>query len=133
MGVGNLRNRCDIVGIDVGGTNTDAVLVRDENVIAAAKAPTNPDNLLEGAQTAYRQVVEAHDGTSPIELHLSTTLSTNAIIEGRGDPTVVLAAPGPGMSFDDMGLGFPVHALSGISITEDAKWRPWTSLPPCPH
>jgi len=113
MGVGNLRNRCDIVGIDVGGTNTDAVLVRDENVIAAAKAPTNPDNLLEGAQTAYRQVVEAHDGTSPIELHLSTTLSTNAIIEGQGDPTVVLATPGPGMSFDDMGLGFPVHALSG--------------------
>jgi len=108
-----LTNRCDIVGIDVGGTNTDAVLVRGESVIAAAKTPTNPDNLLESTRIAYEQVAKEHDGANPIELHLSTTLSTNAIIEGRGDPVVVLAVPGPGMSFDDMGLGFPVHVLSG--------------------
>ncbi|HAN86794.1 MAG TPA: hydantoinase, partial [Firmicutes bacterium] len=108
-----MTNRCDIVGIDVGGTNTDAVLVRGESVIAAAKTPTNPDNLLESTRIAYEQVAKEHDGANPIKLHLSTTLSTNAIIEGRGDPVVVLAVPGPGMSFDDMGLGFPVHVLSG--------------------
>ncbi len=81
-----MTNRCDIVGIDVGGTNTDAVLVRGgENVIAAAKTPTNPDNLLESTRIAYEQVAKEHDGANPIELHLSTTLSTNAIIEGRGE------------------------------------------------
>ncbi|MBP0574512.1 hypothetical protein J8J40_29630, partial [Mycobacterium tuberculosis] len=31
------------IGIDVGGTNTDAVLVADERVVAAVKSPTTAD------------------------------------------------------------------------------------------
>ncbi|MGI6519369.1 MAG: hydantoinase/oxoprolinase N-terminal domain-containing protein [Bacillota bacterium] len=90
-----MTNRCDIVGIDVGGTNTDAVLVRGESVIAAAKTPTNPDNLLESTRIAYEQVAKEHDGANPIELHLSTTLSTNAIIEGTGRPCSRPGRAGP--------------------------------------
>jgi N-methylhydantoinase A/oxoprolinase/acetone carboxylase beta subunit len=33
------------IGIDVGGTNTDAVVVDGERVVASFKAPTSPDVL----------------------------------------------------------------------------------------
>ena len=31
------------IGIDVGGTNTDAVLIEDERVVAGVKTPTTDD------------------------------------------------------------------------------------------
>ena len=35
------------IGIDIGGTHTDGVLLNNGQLIAAAKTPTNHDNLLE--------------------------------------------------------------------------------------
>ncbi len=35
-------------------------------------------------RTALEQVLEHYRGVEPLELHLSTTLSTNLIVEGRG-------------------------------------------------
>ena len=105
-----------IVGIDVGGTNTDAALVSGGRILATAKVPTRHDQLLESTTSAFEKLLNTYDGpalSGPIELHLSTTLSTNAIIEGRGDPTVVLATPGPGMNVTELGLGFPIHVMSG--------------------
>jgi N-methylhydantoinase A len=105
-----------IVGIDVGGTNTDAALVSEGKVLATAKVQTRRDKLLESTTLAFEKLLDTYDcpaPSGPIELHLSTTLSTNAIIEGRGDPTHVLAVPGPGMNVTELGLGFPIYVLSG--------------------
>jgi N-methylhydantoinase A/oxoprolinase/acetone carboxylase beta subunit len=105
-----------IVGIDVGGTNTDAALVSEGRVLATAKVPTRHDQLLESTTSAFEKLLDAYSGPAlpgPIELHLSTTLSTNAIIEGQGDLTAVLATPGPGMNVTELGLGFPIYVLSG--------------------
>jgi N-methylhydantoinase A len=105
-----------IVGIDVGGTNTDAALVSEGRILATAKVPTRHDQLLDSTTLAFEKLLDAYRGpalSGPIELHLSTTLSTNAIIEAQGDPTAVLATPGPGMSVTELGLGFPIHVLSG--------------------
>ena len=33
------------IGVDVGGTNTDAVVMRDAEFLAGAKSPTTPDVL----------------------------------------------------------------------------------------
>ncbi|GBD43307.1 Acetophenone carboxylase alpha subunit [bacterium HR40] len=72
------------LGIDTGGTFTDAVLIDDkEQVIAAAKAETTHADLVVGIGHAVRRVLAAAD--QPIGLvGLSTTLATNAIVEGRG-------------------------------------------------
>ncbi len=102
-----------IAGIDVGGTNTDAALIKDNQVVATGKVPTDQDNLVESTAAALELILSSYRDSEPLELHLSTTLSTNTIIEGRGDPTFVLAVPGPGMRIEDLGLGFPVHRLSG--------------------
>ncbi len=102
-----------IAGIDVGGTNTDAALIKDNEVVATGKVPTDHANLVESTAAALESILGSYRDTEPLELHLSTTLSTNTIIEGRGDPTFVLAVPGPGMRIEDLHLGFSVHKLSG--------------------
>ncbi|HPO81121.1 MAG TPA: hydantoinase/oxoprolinase N-terminal domain-containing protein, partial [Bacillota bacterium] len=105
-----------IVGIDVGGTNTDAALIQEGRILATAKVRTHHDRLLDSTTLAFEKLLDAYGSTElsgPMELHLSTTLSTNAIIEGKGDPTAVLAVPGPGMNIAELDLGFPIYVLSG--------------------
>ena len=102
-----------IAGIDAGGTNTDAALIKDIQVVATGKVPTDQDNLVESTAAALESILSSYRDSEPLELHLCTTLSTNTIIEGRAHPTFVLAVPGPGMRIEELGLGFPVHRLSG--------------------
>ncbi|MEM6680078.1 MAG: hydantoinase/oxoprolinase family protein [Pseudomonadota bacterium] len=76
------------LGIDTGGTYTDAVLVEDEEtVIAAAKALTTRHDLAVGIGEAVEAVLrDAKVDAGQIRLaSLSTTLATNALIEGQGE------------------------------------------------
>jgi N-methylhydantoinase A/oxoprolinase/acetone carboxylase beta subunit len=76
-----------VLGVDTGGTYTDAVLIRDEAVvIAKAKALTTRGDLAEGIGAAVSAVL-AEAGVGPGEIamaSLSTTLATNALVEGQG-------------------------------------------------
>ena len=76
------------LGVDTGGTYTDAVLVRDETtVIASAKSLTTRHDLAEGIGRAVEAVLDQAD-IDPNEVSLaslSTTLATNALIEGQGE------------------------------------------------
>ncbi|MGZ2259684.1 hydantoinase/oxoprolinase N-terminal domain-containing protein [Roseobacter sp. A03A-229] len=75
------------LGVDTGGTYTDAVLIRDETVvIASAKALTTREDLAVGVEAAIRAVLDA-SGVAPADIGLaalSTTLATNALVEGQG-------------------------------------------------
>jgi N-methylhydantoinase A/oxoprolinase/acetone carboxylase beta subunit len=76
------------LGVATGGTYTDAVLIEDEKtVIAAAKSLTTRQDLAEGIGKAVEAVLsEAGADASKITLaSLSTTLATNALIEGQGE------------------------------------------------
>ena len=79
------------LGIDTGGTYTDAVLYDPERgVIAAAKALTTRHDLAEGVGAAIAGVLPA-DGAGKVRLvSLSTTLATNALVEGQGSPAALL-------------------------------------------
>src|SRR6516225_6855526 len=73
------------LGIDVGGTNTDAVILdRSDQVLAKAKVPTTPD-VTGGIVAALDAVI----GKSRIEVSrithamLGTTHATNAVLERR--------------------------------------------------
>jgi N-methylhydantoinase A/oxoprolinase/acetone carboxylase beta subunit len=76
-----------LLGVDTGGTYTDAVLIRDEEqVIASAKALTTRHDLAIGIGEAVANVL-ASSGTPPEKIalaSLSTTLATNALVEGQG-------------------------------------------------
>ena len=84
------------IGIDVGGTNTDAVVVdQSGGVIAATKTATTPDPF-DGIVAALEQVIVGVDISSITKAMLGTTHSANAIIQRRDLDTVGvlrLAAP----------------------------------------
>ena len=76
-----------LLGVDTGGTYTDAVLIRDEKtVIASAKSLTTRRDLAIGIGGAVEAVL-TESGVNPSEISLaslSTTLATNALVEGQG-------------------------------------------------
>ncbi len=87
-----------LLGIDVGGTHTDAVVVGRQGVAAAAKTATCHENLLVSVQEALRQVLPAAATAGKIrQVNLSTTLTTNAIVEDRLEATGVFVVAGPGV------------------------------------
>src|ERR1700691_4878120 len=93
------------LGLDTGGTFTDAVLLADgSRVIASAKALTTPWNLAIGIGKALRAVLEllpAGAGRGDVSLvSVSTTLATNAVVENRFSPVCSLL-----IGFDDAMVG----------------------------
>lgn len=73
------------LGLDTGGTFTDAVVIDEhQTVIASAKSLTTHHDLIQGLRGAVSAVL-AQCPAEPISLvALSTTLATNALVEGHG-------------------------------------------------
>ncbi|MDR6289896.1 N-methylhydantoinase A/oxoprolinase/acetone carboxylase beta subunit [Inquilinus ginsengisoli] len=106
------------LGIDTGGTFTDAVLFDpDRGVLAAAKRLTTKHDLALGIGAAIDAVLEQH----PAEIGfvgLSTTLATNAVVEGQGNPACLILIGYPEAALDRAGLrealgADPVVAAAG--------------------
>lgn len=78
------------LGIDTGGTYTDAVLFDpDQRVTAAAKSLTTKHDLILGVRAAVDGVLgEAAPAIALVGL--STTLATNALVEGHGGPVALV-------------------------------------------
>jgi N-methylhydantoinase A/oxoprolinase/acetone carboxylase beta subunit len=78
------------LGIDTGGTYTDAVLVdAEQNIIAASKCLTTRHDLTLGISDALAEL-PSKKLLDVVLVALSTTLSTNSVVEGRGAPVGVL-------------------------------------------
>ncbi|GFM36467.1 hydantoinase/oxoprolinase N-terminal domain-containing protein [Desulfovibrio psychrotolerans] len=77
-----------IIGVDAGGTYTDAVITEAASgrVIASAKRPTTHYDLSEGIRGALQAVMHASQvPPSAVSMTcVSTTLATNALVEGKG-------------------------------------------------
>ncbi|MFK7852765.1 MAG: hydantoinase/oxoprolinase N-terminal domain-containing protein [Granulosicoccus sp.] len=73
------------LGLDTGGTYTDAVLVDDDQkIIATAKSLTTHTDLLIGLTAAVEAIIDGDIAANISLVSLSTTLATNALVEGRG-------------------------------------------------
>lgn len=88
-----------LLGIDVGGTFTDAVILDEGRIVAAAKSETTHGNLLEGILSATDRVLSGIDKGELTRVALSTTIVTNALVEGRTDQVGLLVMAGPGMDY----------------------------------
>ena len=81
-----------LLGVDVGGTFTDAVLVA-AGVVHTAKAPTTPDDQSRGVMTAVERALDAA-GASAGEVEgfaHGMTVATNALLEGTVARTAFVA------------------------------------------
>jgi len=94
-----------LLGIDTGGTYTDAVLYRENGgVIASAKALTTPGQLERGIENAL-SALPSRTLTEVDLVSLSTTLATNAVVEGRGGRVCLLLLGYPDDALGRAGLG----------------------------
>ena len=71
------------LGLDVGGTHTDAVLIGGKGIISHYKAVTDHSNLLLSVRKAIEEITVDIDRNAIRRINLSTTLSTNAIVEDK--------------------------------------------------
>lgn len=72
------------LGIDTGGTYTDAVLVEGGTVLEKSKSLTTRHNLIEGIASSIGSTLANRDPKDVTLVCLSTTLATNSIVEGHG-------------------------------------------------
>ncbi len=102
-----------LLGIDTGGTYTDAALFDDETdtIVSSAKALTTKHDLAIGIRRSLESVLP--DPPPEVRLvSLSTTLATNAIVEGQGSPICLLL------------LGYPPDALDRSRLAGSPGRRP---------
>jgi N-methylhydantoinase A/oxoprolinase/acetone carboxylase beta subunit len=79
------------MGIDAGGTYTDSVIIRDSDgrVVDSCKALTTYPDLLEGIRNSLDGLDPAYLGNIKL-VSVSTTLSTNTILEDTGYPVALI-------------------------------------------
>jgi N-methylhydantoinase A len=87
-----------LIGIDVGGTTTDAVLIRNGEVYSTAKVSTDPGNLLSSLLEALDAISRDIPPEQLERVVFSTTVITNLIAEGKTDRVAMLLIPGPGIN-----------------------------------
>ncbi|MCZ7675405.1 MAG: hypothetical protein M5U35_05380 [Roseovarius sp.] len=83
------------IGIDVGGTFTDAIIVDSHKgaVIDAFKLPSTPDDPGRAVLAALRRISADHD-LSKSQVSHGTTIGTNTLIERRGARTALVTTAG---------------------------------------
>ncbi|MTI79483.1 MAG: hydantoinase/oxoprolinase family protein [Firmicutes bacterium] len=100
------------IGIDVGGTCTDAVLLSSGKVHATAKIYNTPENLLTSLVQALDSVMKGVSAEEIERVVLSTTMITNLIMERKYDPVGLIMMPGPGRKFQHY-RNAHVHIIDG--------------------
>ena len=109
------------LGVDTGGTYTDAVIVDEaaDRVIGSAKSLTTRGDLALGIGRAVDAAL-AESGVSAAEValvSLSTTLATNALVEGQGGRVALIFV---GFDADDLDRGGLTEALKGDPVVRIA-------------
>ena len=113
-----------LLGVDVGGTFTDAALL-DGDRLHTAKVPTTPGDQSEGVMTAIEAVLaraEAPAGEIESFTH-GMTVGTNALLERRGAKTALIATEG----FADM---LEIGRQNRPSLYHLCRARPEPLVPP---
>ena len=101
-----------ILGLDVGGTQTDTVLIDGDRILAATKIPTGEDLLLT-LRTALESTLNGVEPEQIERMAFSTTLATNAIVEDRLERTGMIVSAGPGIDPACFTVGPSFHVVEG--------------------
>jgi N-methylhydantoinase A/oxoprolinase/acetone carboxylase beta subunit len=119
------------IGIDTGGTYTDAVVLdrAARRIVASAKAITTKGDLAIGIGEALGKVMSGIEARDVGMVSVSTTLATNAVVEGHGASVGMVF-----IGFDDAMIartgiarqypGTPIIKLDGGHDHNGAELRP---------
>lgn len=112
-----------LIGIDVGGTYTDAVLLDDGLVLANTKVPSSDDILLSLIE-ALDRIMKGVPAELIERVVVSTTLITNLIAEKKYDPVGLIIIPGPGLSHEHYQYNTDAYIVSGAIDYRGREIRP---------
>lgn len=102
-----------IIGLDMGGTHIDGVIIKDEQVINTIKKVTDKEDLFNSIWTTLEELLRTYDKTKIKRINLSTTVSTNAIVEEKISPVGMIIQSGPGASNDFSSCNGEIQPISG--------------------
>ena len=102
-----------ILGIDVGGTHTDAVLIEDLKVKKKTKALTNERYLIDSLSHVTTELLQGENLKKLKRVVLSTTISTNAIVQNKTDRVSLILASGPGLPPSLLKINDDSYFISG--------------------
>ena len=109
-----------LLGIDTGGTYTDAVIMDEaaDHLVASAKALTSRPDLAVGVGAAMEAVLAGVNAADVAMVSLSTTLATNALVEGQGGRVALILIGFTEAELEKAGLkeamrGDPVVIVAG--------------------
>lgn len=86
-----------IIGLDVGGTHTDVVLLDNQGLRKEVKVPTDAADLFNSVLSGLEAVTEGIDPAAIDRIVLSTTLTTNAVVQDKTPPVGMIVSSGPGI------------------------------------
>ncbi|MEL0114412.1 MAG: hydantoinase/oxoprolinase N-terminal domain-containing protein, partial [Rickettsiales bacterium] len=84
------------VGVDIGGTFTDIVLMSEDGGVLTKKISSSVDNYARAIVEGLAEVFETHglSGTDVLEVLHGTTVASNAILEHKGAKTGLIGTKG---------------------------------------
>jgi N-methylhydantoinase A len=100
-----------IIGLDVGGTHTDVVLLSDEGIVREVKVPTDTAHLFNTVLEGLENITQGINLRDIQRVVLSTTLTTNAIVQHKISEVGIIVSSGPGIDavhFKPNALFYPV-------------------------
>ncbi len=102
-----------LLGIDVGGTSTDGVLLQDGAMERSVKKPSRREDLTATILEVLDELLEGRDPGAVRRLVISTTLVTNLLATQRGVRTALMLIPGRGLPFEYYRIAPDTYFLQG--------------------
>jgi N-methylhydantoinase A/oxoprolinase/acetone carboxylase beta subunit len=102
-----------IIGLDVGGTHTDVVLLDRQGLRKEIKVNTDPSDLFRSVLSGLDAITDGIDVSDIDRIVLSTTLTTNAIVQNEIPPVGMIVSSGPGIDPEFYRTNSHYYAVSG--------------------
>ena len=102
-----------IIGLDVGGTHTDVVLIGKNGLEKETKVLTDPADLFHSVLAGINTIIAGIDPAEIRRIVLSTTLTTNAIVQNKMSPAGMIVTSGPGIDPEHFRTHSHYHIVSG--------------------
>ncbi|MGI6392388.1 MAG: hydantoinase/oxoprolinase family protein [Candidatus Izemoplasmatales bacterium] len=89
-----------IIGIDMGGTNIDGVVIDEGQIVRQIKRPVNKGDNFHNVWDCIKELTKGINKEEIQRIQLSTTVSTNAIVENKIPKVGIILQRGPGLKWE---------------------------------
>ena len=97
----------------MGGTHIDGVIIKNGQIINKVKNATDRNDLFQSIWSSLKELLQGYDKDEIKRINLSTTVSTNAIIEEKTSSVGMIIQSGPGLNHDFLKVGDKSVFISG--------------------